>query len=140
LNITCSSLTNYGVNRLKPFMALIVLALWATCTIRCELVSLAFSESDACCDSASDKSPEKPAPVNQCLCSLARSGGFIAARRVVSLPMPVDLPLFTLPAHLEIPIPDPPVREVIFSPPELLTSWQFSFRAALSPRAPSVVS
>ena len=128
------------VNRLKPFVALIVLALWASCTIRCELVSLACSEADTCCDSAADKSPEKPAPAGHCVCSWVKSGGYIAEKSVVSLPLPVGLPLVPLPAYLEVPMPDRHASELTFSPPELLTSWQFSFRAALSPRAPSFVS
>ena len=138
--VRAGSLYLSRVNRLKPFVALIVLALWATCTIRCELVSLSSSETDACCETAPDKCPEKPAPANQCVCGLARSDGFIAAATVVSSPVVVDLPLFTVPAHLELPMHDPPSREVIFSPPELRTTWQFSFRTALSPRAPSFIS
>ena len=129
-----------GVNRLKPFVALIVLALWASCTIRCELVSLACSEADTCCDSAADKSPEKPSPANHCVCSWVRSGGYISEKTAIPLPLPIGLPLVPLPAYLEVPMPDSHASELTFSPPELLTSWQFAFRAALSPRAPSFVS
>jgi len=129
-----------GVNRLKPFVALIVLALWASCTIRCELVSLASSEADSCCDSAADKSSEEPVPANHCVCSWVRSGGYISEKSAIPLPLPVGLPLVPLPDYLEVPMPDSHASELTFSPPELLTSWQFSFRAALSPRAPSSVS
>lgn len=128
------------MNRLKPFVALIVLALWASCTIRCEVESLACSDADVCCDSAADESPEKPAPADHCVCSWVRSGGYIAEKTAVPLPLPVCLPLFALPAYLEIPICDAHASELTFSPPELRTSWQFSSRAALSPRAPSFVS
>jgi hypothetical protein len=128
------------VHRLKPFVALIVLALWATCTVRCELVSLASAEADSCCHTAADQCPAKPAQANQCVCSLTHSGGIIAEKSTVPLLLLIALRLFTVPTELEIPRPTAPVREWTFSPPELQTTWQFSFRAALSPRAPSFVS
>jgi hypothetical protein len=140
LNIRGPDIIYMRVNRLKPFVALIVLALWATCTIRCELVNLASAEADSCCDTAADQCPAKPAPANQCVCSLTLSGGIIAEKTTVSLPLLIGLPLFTVPTELETPRPAAPVRAWTFSPPELHTSWQFSFRAALSPRAPSLVS
>jgi hypothetical protein len=129
-----------GVNRLKPFVAFIVLALWATCTIRCESVRLASSETDSCCESAADKSPEKPAPANQCVCSLTLSGGIIAEKIAVPLPLLVGLPLLALPDYLEVPMSDSHTSELIFSPPDLLASWHISSRASGSPRAPSFVS
>lgn len=128
------------VSRLKPFVALLVLALWATCMVRCELVSLAAAEADSCCDTGAEQCPAAPAPANQCVCSLTLSGGIIAEKSTVPLPLLVGLPLFTVPTELEIPRPAAPARAWTFSPPELQTTWQFSFRAALSPRAPSFVS
>jgi hypothetical protein len=128
------------VNRLKPLVAFIVLALWASCAVRCELGSLVSSEDTACCGSAADQSPETPAPASHCVCSWALSGGYIAERTTFPLPLLVGLPLFTLPTELEAPKSDAGAKVLIFSPPDLLTSWQFSFRAALSPRAPSFVS
>lgn len=128
------------MNRLKPFVTLLILTLWASCMIRCELVSLTSSETDSCCGSAADQSTETPAPISQCVCSLALTGGYIAEKSTVRLPLLVGLPLFTLPTELEVPVFDSSARVLTFSPPELLTSWQFSFRAALPPRAPSFVS
>jgi len=125
---------------MKPFVAFLMLALWASCTIRCELVSLASAEADSCCDHAADQSPDKPTPVSQCVCSLALSSGYIAEKTTVSLPLLVGLPIFALPTELEVPKSDAPSSALTSSPPELFTSWQFSFRAALSPRAPSFVS
>ena len=140
LNFAVASHICSLVNRLKPFVALIVLALWATCTIRCDLLSVASSATDSCCDSAADNSPEKRAPANQCECSLALSGGFIAEKTTVLMPLLVGLPLLAPSTEVEIPKSDACVAELIFSPPELLTSWHISSRAAGSPRAPSFVS
>jgi hypothetical protein len=128
------------VNRLKPFVAFIVLALWASCAVRCELGSLASSDETGCCGSAADQSPKAPAPINQCLCSWTLSGGYIAEKTTVPLPLLVGLPLFTLPAELDVPKSTAPASLLTFSPPELLTGWQFFQRAALLPRAPSFVS
>jgi hypothetical protein len=130
------------VNRLKPLVAFIVLALWASCAVRCELANLVSASKMACCDDATDQSPETPSPAqhNQCVCSWALSGGYVAQRAIVPPPLLVSLPLFTPPAELEAPQPVAPDKTLSFSPPELLTSWQFSQRAALSPRDPSLVS
>lgn len=128
------------VNRLKPFVAFIILALWATCTIRYELVKLASSASDSCCDSATHKSHEKHTPEDQCVCSLSLSGGLTAERSILPIPLLVTLPLLAVTTELEVPQSSAASCPLISSPPQLLTSWQFYSRAALSPRAPSLVS
>lgn len=130
------------VNRLKPLVALIVLALWASCAVRCELANLVSVSETACCDSATDQSPETPAPVhhNQCVCSWAMSCGYIAQRAIVPQPLLVSLPLFTPPTEFIAPQPVAPATALVLSPPELLASWQFFQRMALSPRDPSIVS
>jgi hypothetical protein len=140
LNILDSSPINKRVNRLKPFVAFMVLALWASCAVRCELASLASTEDTACCGGPAGQSSETPTPANQCLCSWALSGGYISEKTSVPLPLLVGLPLFNLATEMEAPKSDAAASVLIFSSPELLTSWQFSFRAALSPRAPSFVS
>jgi hypothetical protein len=140
LNIFLIGVILWCVNRLKPFLAMIVLALWATCTLRCEMVSLAGSVEADCCVSVAGQQPETPAPADHCVCSWVRSGGYIVEKTAVILPLPVSLPLLALPEYLDVPMPDALSNELILSPPELHASWQFSFRAALSPRAPSFVS
>ena len=52
---------------------------------------------------------------------------------------PTDLVLFEVIPLLEFPAEAPAVL-LEHSPPEILKSWQFSFRTALPPRAPSIVS
>jgi len=128
------------VNRLKPFVALIVLALWASCTIRCELWCLAGSEEAACCVSAEAPSPAMPAPADDCVCSWVKSGRYIAETSLVPLPLPVGVLLKNLSADLSIPSSPASIAVSTTSPPDLLPSWQFSSRAALPPRAPSFVS
>ena len=128
------------MNRLKRIMSLIVLALWASCVIRCEAAKLICSTPLSCCGEASDDCGGRPVSPGHCVCSLAQSGGYISERSVVSLPQPVVLLVFTHPADLEVLSPDARPAELIFSPPELLAGWQFAYRTALLPRAPSFVS
>jgi hypothetical protein len=128
------------MSRLKRIMSLILLALWASCVIRCEAAKLTSSAALSCCDESSDDCGDKPAPPGHCVCSLAQSGGYISESSVVALPLPVVILVLTHPADLEVPLSSARPAELIFSPPELLAGWQFTHRAAAPPRAPSFVS
>lgn len=139
-DISVSLLSLSGVKRLKTVLSLIVLALWSACTINCEIVNLTAAEMSPCCDEQGGKQQQTPAQSDHCVCSWVKSGGYIAEKTAVPLLLPVCLPLFALPAYSEVPMPDAQAKELTCSPPELLTSWQFSSRTALSPRAPSFVS
>jgi hypothetical protein len=129
------------MNRLKTLVSLMVLALWATCTLRCEMEVLASSAPVSCCDEAGEESDQAPAQPQHCICSFVQSGGFIVEKSNVPIPLPNDA-LFTSTAlpKADVTLSALAPAELTFSPPELRTSWQFSFRAALSPRAPSFVS
>jgi hypothetical protein len=128
------------VNRLKPFVTVIVLALWASCVIRCEAVKLGSAAALFCCGEPSDDCGGQPASTDHCVCSWVKSGGYISEQTSVSIPHPMDLSFVTSFVELQVHPPQIHSVEVKFYPPELLTSWQFSFRTALSPRAPSLVS
>jgi hypothetical protein len=127
------------VNRLKTVVSLIVLALWATCTLRCEIEILAHSAAMSCCDEAGDESNQAPAQPKHCVCSFIQSGGFISEKSDISMPLPNDA-LFIAIASPQADDSLPAPAELILSPPELAKSWQFSYRAAAPPRAPSFVS
>jgi hypothetical protein len=128
------------VNRLKRIMSLIVLALWASCVIRCEAAKLTCSTALACCDAASDDCGGKPASPDHCVCGWVKSGGYIAEINTASVQHPVDLIVFVHPVDVKAPLPTARSTELIFAPPELRPSWQFAFRTAAPPRAPSFVS
>jgi hypothetical protein len=129
-----------AVNWLKPWVALIVLALWASCAIRCEAISLTGATAHACCGDATDDCGGKPAAPGHCVCSWVKSGGYISENTGVPLPQPVAVVVFAQPMDEHVVLPATKVTELIFSPPELLTTWQFSQRTALSPRDPAFVS
>jgi hypothetical protein len=129
------------VNRLKPILALVVLALWASCTLRCEIRSLTHFGTPSCCDEQAGESNQTPADSNQCVCSAIQAGGYVSPDTTVSVSPPtgvlvaLDLSFNTedFRARLDF-------GELIYSPPKLLTGWQFAYRAAGSARAPSFVS
>jgi hypothetical protein len=129
------------VKRLKPFVALIVLALWASCTFHCGIEVLAHSTAISCCDEAGGESNQAPNQSNHCLCSFIQSGGFISQNSGVPMPLPNDA-LFVpraLPQADDFPL-TPACAELIFPPPEQTKTWQFFCRAAASPRAPALLS
>ena len=129
------------LSRLKTIVSLMVLALWATCTLRCELEVLAGSAAMSCCDEAGEESNQAPAQLQHCICSFVQSGGFIVERSNVPIPLPSDaLFIPTAPPQAGVSLSALAPADLIFSPPELAKSWQFSYRAAAPPRAPSFVS
>lgn len=128
------------VNRLKRIMSLIVLALWASCVIRCEAAKLNCSTALSCCGEASADCGGKPVSSDHCVCSWVRSGGYISEKSVTSLPHPAELLVFMRPVEVKVPPPDSRFTELIFSPPELLAGWQFIYHTAAPPRAPSFLS
>jgi hypothetical protein len=57
------------------------------------------------------------------------------------MPLPTDSLFISTPlSQADDSLPPPAPAELIFSPPELVKSWQFSYRVAALPRAPSFVS
>ena len=119
------------VSQLKTTIAAVLLILWIPATSLCLLENAGLisrnddcpagqsSESSPCCALASatykmDESPAAAAPLP-----------------VLTIAWFVDLPkLIRAPAQFA-------GSESGVSPPELSQSWRFSFRAALTPRAPS---
>lgn len=131
-----------SVRALKTFFVLLLLGTWFPCTVRCSMEMMASVEPLACCDNSKvgNDSSQTPASSEQCVCTWMRSGGY-AFQKCAPLNAPEDvLLLFTLSPHIEESPTDPALPKFVFSPPELSTSWQFYFRTASPPRAPSIAS
>lgn len=128
------------VNRLKGIVSVIVLALWASCTIHCELEMFAAAEASSCCQG--DEQPGgKPGSSESCVCRAIASGGYTVQKNApVAAPVPDVILVFTEIAQSEDVLREALVEDLISAPPELPRIWQFSLRTALPPRAPSVVS
>ena len=128
------------VNRLKGIMSVIVLALWASCTIHCELEMFASAKASSCCQGDEQRSG-KPASPESCVCTVIASGGYTVQKNApVAAPAPEVILEFTEIPQSEDALREAVVEDLIFAPPELPRSWQFSLRTALPPRAPSFVS
>lgn len=120
-------------------MAWLLLALWVPATAHCQLEN-AFALL-VCCDHA-DATPHQDADCKTDACATVESGAY-RSETPPSLGLPPAF-LFTL-MVAEItaePLAPPPSDFVAtaLSPPELPRGWQFSLRAALPVRAPSLAS
>jgi hypothetical protein len=93
-----------------------------------------LTKNDGCCDSqSSETSP---------CCALAAASYKMDENRLATTPSPAQpsVTLIDLANLNSVPQQFAGVAECGVSPPELSASWQFSFRAALAPRAPSSIS
>lgn len=122
-------------------MIALLLALWyLPATAHCLLEQVGWLAPGAdCCDqkASDDGSQSLPCPYGCCPSEYAvyfnPIKGDVSLLAVEVPPCVVMLPLAVLPEQSEFVPPES-------SPPELPKVWQFSFRTALSPRAPSFVS
>jgi hypothetical protein len=122
------------VKRLFQSIAVVLLVLWVPITAHCTLESIPGLEFLKCITDA----PEESNKCDEDACSQLENATYkVPDSHAILLP-----PVFvTCCAFLvvEFPVDEQPTT-VIKTPPEILSSWQFSLRTALSPRAPSIVS
>jgi hypothetical protein len=129
------------VKSLRILLTLLLVALWPLVTSHCSLEQMPGLEILAC----ADETATAPHQENDCQtdgCAAVESGFYKTedGREVVPLP-PLIPSAFLTTIFLEAAPPAAVSRVAIDSaPPELPQSWQFSFRTALPPRAPSFVS
>jgi hypothetical protein len=123
-----------SLNRLKTIIAAVLLGLWIPAGSLClaENAGLLAKNAGCCDDQSSEMSP---------CCALASATYKMdenAPTKALSL---AQIFVSSDSANLDCLRPQFfRVAECGVSPPELSTSWQFSFRAALAPRAPSSAS
>jgi hypothetical protein len=124
----------FSVDRLKTVMATVLLAMWMPATSLCllENAGLVAKNDDCPASQSSEASP---------CCALASAAYKIDENRQVAVHPHADVMSVLVDLALLIWPPNQFSRgESGVSPPELSKSWQFSFRAALTPRAPSSAS
>lgn len=122
-------------------MTLVLLALWVPVSLHCALERLpGLHWLQCCCADGSDA--QTPSNCERQPCGSLEAGAVKVEERVAAAPVPPLVPL--LPAlALTVDLlsalgvePD----QLGPAPPELTPCWRFAFRAARSPRAPSLVS
>ena len=122
-----------------------VLAFWLPVTNHCRLELIPGLEFIACC-AHSEEEQSSAHHENECaedLCAQVEEGLYKteSSRVIVEAPAAGDLGFLPVPLELS-PSPEQAcsLSRLGTSPPEISRTWQFSFRAAAPPRAPSLVS
>jgi len=125
------------VSKVARIAAVVVLALWGLATVHCDLEKVPGFGFLAWCHSQEGSTHQD----NDCgddACSVVESGLYKVEEQTPSVPMPPWVVSFVLPRWEPTPSATVP-RSALpnESPPELLRTWQFCYRTALPPRAPS---
>ena len=130
-----------SLGALKSILALLLLGTWFPCTVRCSLEMMAMDKPPACCSEVGGKSSPQPADSDHCVCSWMKSGGYAFSKCALSVTAQDVVTILSILSPLgEDSLTDPALPKPNYSPPGLATFWQFSFRTALPPRAPSTAS
>jgi hypothetical protein len=149
--VTLEFLTRPGiltsVNWLNRAVATVMLALWGLATLHCDLEQVPGLEFLAWCHlpetATHQENGAAPHPDNDCEqdgCSVVESGLYKIEEQA-AVPIPLLVENFVLPeCEVVPPTPAPGPLLLNCSPPELPRGWQFSYRTALPPRAPSLVA
>lgn len=145
VNVCLARLRHHGnlaaVKRFKTVVTILLLALWLPATShalleQAEWIHTAHTHADGAPDTDNDHDAAdgicRVAPTDVQVPQPELTGGLLLAWTSFSLTLAASFEAsFALPNGL-----DPPGT----APPELSHSWQFSFRASLPPRAPSLIS
>ncbi len=131
------------MNRLKTLITLAVLALWLPATNHCRLELIpALQQFLTCCVHEDATAPHEDADCETDNCEAVENGLYKTEWNHVTVAAPllilVDVPELALEAQTVARSVDP--ARSAAPPPELSRVWQFSFRAAAPPRAPSLLS
>jgi hypothetical protein len=129
----------YRVPRFTKYVAMVMLAVCGLATSHCALEHVPGLEFLAWCHHP-DTAPHEDNDCDGDGCA-AVERGFYKVEDQAAVPAPLLVLSFVLPqweARASTPAPHPLL--VNCSPPELPRAWQFSYRTALPPRAPSPVA
>ena len=117
---------------------MLMLALGGLVTMHCDLERVPGLEFLACCQHP-DTTPHQDNDCDADACSVIESGFYKIEEHPAAVPMLVLS--FVLPlGEARPPSPAPHFQLPNCSPPELPRAWQFSYRTALPPRAPTLVA
>jgi hypothetical protein len=129
-----------AVSSWAKVMCLVLAILWVPITTHCAVETLSGYALWVCCFETKD-SPHQSNACQEDGCSVVESGHYRIEDDAGNIPVPVLLLSIALTRLTEAefaPVISQPIPRL--SPPELLCAWQFSSRAALPVRAPSIAS
>jgi hypothetical protein len=121
--------------------AVLLLALWVPATMHCTLETMpGFSFLQWCC--GTDEAPAQDHDCSQDFCSAVESGFYKIEDNPTLAPGLALLLAFATWNGVAEPAAEcaPDFLPASSAPPELPRFWQFSYRTALPPRAPSLVA
>jgi hypothetical protein len=131
------------VQRIRRFLALLLLAAWLPATLHCGFEAAGLAVGSDCCADVTHAADTNGCNADNCD---ILEGGFTPSNSlhatapavfVCACLIPVQLP----PTAITIfPPPVTGVNEAAAPPLELIQTWVFASRAALSPRAPGIAS
>lgn len=127
-----------AVNWLHRIVALVMLAAWMPAASLCLAECAGMVERGDCC---ADESSGQPDDAAHPCCFLA-SGLYKSHDHQTFVTAPDALATAQLPSPISVAPSSGGLASLppALSPPDLPVTWQFSFRAALPPRAPSLAS
>lgn len=125
----------------RTLLTLLLVTLWPLVTSHCSLEKLPGLEFLACADEAATSAHQEDA-CEKDGCASIESGFYKTEDGQQVVPTPSLIPSAFLTAILTEAAQPATATGILFNsaPPELPKVWQFSFRTALSPRAPSFIS
>jgi hypothetical protein len=120
---------------------LVLVTLWVPATVHCKLEELPGLQFLSCCDHG-ESAPHQDDDCAVDACAVVEGGLYKVANPKVDIHAPATVVVLDL-FDLEVSDPDAArfrIRQLSEKSPDLPLTWQFTLRAALSPRAPSFVS
>ena len=127
------------MSRLTKVIAVVALALWGLATMHCDLEQVPGFGFLAWCH-PQETAPQQSHDCGGDTCSEVESALYKTEQQTVTVPMPVLAVSFLLPLwDASAPTCAPKPVPLHPSPPELPRLWQFFYRTALPPRAPSLI-
>jgi len=121
-------------------MAVLLALLWLPMASHCDLEHLPGLGFLACCDHP-DTAPHQDEDCQTDVCASVESGNYKTEERAVMAPAPALVEAILTPLATAAPEnPSATVAATSSVPIELPQLWQFAFRTAAPPRAPSLVS
>jgi len=130
------------VPRFRQLACLLLVALWLPATAHCDFEAIGLDQIFHCAtDHHAPSADAKPSDT----CEVVESGWIKRAPSEIDLTVPVAACLCLICACTITPassrdLAPLSLTERTAAPPEFGRTWQFDFRAALSPRAPSFAS
>ena len=131
----------FSVQRIKAAVALVLALVWLPAVSCCLIDASGLLGQQECCSKEHSHRPSVPGNCDQ-PCGALASASYLPQQSQLLVVAPIGVPLLdTAFPLIEIHRPAGVGRAFpVTAPPELAGHWQFSFRTAAPPRAPSFAS